>query len=81
MDAMKIAVLALLLAGCATPEERAAKIEAQYRPFCEKFGLSVGTPDYVKCLVDMYNGDAGRAASKDMTNAIRMQDERARRRY
>ena len=36
-------ILAVLLAGCATPEQRAEKDMARFGPYCEKMGYESQT--------------------------------------
>ncbi len=52
------ALLAALLAGCATPEERAARVQAEvqdmirvYGPGCEKMGYTKDTDLWRECIL------------------------------
>jgi len=68
MIEMRIAVLAaaLLLAGCATPQQRAqemaAYIEENYGPTCVTLGYKPDTDAYRNCMLSMYNTDQVRNA-------------------
>lgn len=52
------ALLAALLAGCATPEERAARVQAEvqemiqvYGPGCERMGFAKDTDPWRQCIL------------------------------
>jgi hypothetical protein len=54
-------VLAALIGGCATPEQRAEElagyISENYGPTCVKLGYAAGTDSHRNCMVSMYNAD------------------------
>jgi hypothetical protein len=39
-----------MLAGCATPQERAAKAIKRHGPYCEALGLAPGKPAFAGCV-------------------------------
>ena len=43
-------ILAVLLAGCATPEQRAEKDMARFGPYCEKMGYESQTDKWRECI-------------------------------
>jgi hypothetical protein len=51
----------LLLAACATPEQRAdemaAYISENYGPTCAKLGYAAGSEGHRNCMLSMYNTD------------------------
>lgn len=51
----------LLLAGCATPEQRAEElanyIAENYGQTCVKLGYQTGTEGHRNCMLQMYNTD------------------------
>jgi len=56
---------ALLLAGCATPAERAAQVQREveemivvYGPGCERLGFANGTDDWRNCILRLSARDA-----------------------
>jgi len=58
---MRSLSLVLLLAACATPEQRAedmaAYINVNYGLVCEKLGYVPGSDPHRNCMVSMYNTD------------------------
>ncbi|MBW8365810.1 MAG: hypothetical protein K0M39_14775 [Rhizobium sp.] len=59
-----IAVAAIVLAGCATPQEKAAKSLERQGPYCTALGFKEGTTEWRDCVVN-------RQASEDaMVSAI-----------
>lgn len=54
---MRIALIALLLAGCATPEQRAARAIERYAPFCEKLGFKANTDPWRQCIQQQADSD------------------------
>lgn len=60
-------ILALLLAACASPEQRAENtaeyIFANYGLVCEKLGYATGSEKHRDCMVSMYNADEIRSAT------------------
>jgi hypothetical protein len=61
MRTVCVVLLSLLLASCATPEQRAEDtanfIKSGYGPVCEKLGYSPGTDAHRNCMVSMFNAD------------------------
>lgn len=47
---MRYVLIALLLAGCATPEQRAANAIARFGPYCEKLGYQTNTDSWRSCI-------------------------------
>lgn len=43
-------LILLLLAACATPEERADRAIARHGPYCERLGYERGTKDWRDCI-------------------------------
>ena len=54
--------LVLVLAGCATPEERAQQVIAAYGPYCERLGYTPNTDTWRQCI-----------QTEDMRDAMAMQ--------
>jgi hypothetical protein len=57
---LKAAMVAALLAGCATTAERAAQMQAEvddmvavYGPACEKIGFQSGTDPWRNCILEL----------------------------
>ena len=57
---LKTALLAVLLTGCATTAERAARMQAEvdemvavYGPACEKIGFQPGTDPWRNCVLGL----------------------------
>lgn len=46
----KLALIALLLAGCAGPEKQAEQEMAAFGPYCQRLGLEPGTPQFALCV-------------------------------
>jgi len=59
--------LALLLAACATPEQRADEmagyITENYGATCAKLGYETGSDSHRNCMLSMYNADQVRFAT------------------
>ena len=47
-------VLAVLLAGCVTKQEREARQQANREARCASFGFHEGTPEFSRCLQELY---------------------------
>jgi len=73
---------AMLLAACATPEQRAAfnasiaqrQVREVYAPRCQAFGYEPGTNEFAGCverLATQDNGDAARAQAAAAAALIR----------
>jgi len=70
----------LLLSACASREQVAARkaeaeraAEAQRDARCASFGYKVGTPDYSRCLENLYIQDQQTAAAEKAEDAARVQ--------
>lgn len=50
---MRLVLVVMALAACATPEQRAQKIEAQYGPVCESLGVAKGSEKYLDCMLKL----------------------------
>jgi hypothetical protein len=60
---MRYLLIALLLVGCATPEQRAAEMIADYGPFCETMGFQPNTDTWRQCIVNQSNSEMARRAA------------------
>jgi hypothetical protein len=47
---MRYLLIAVLLAGCATPEQRADKAIDRYGAYCERLGNKSKTPEWSACI-------------------------------
>ena len=47
---MRYLVLLLMLAGCATPEQRAMQAMAEFGPYCQKLGYQRDTDAWRHCI-------------------------------
>ena len=60
-------IFLLLLAACATPEQRAedtaSYINLNYGPLCEKLGYAPGSEKHRDCMVSMFNADEIRSGA------------------
>lgn len=56
---MRYVLIALLLCGCATQEQRLAKAEET----CEKIGYAPGTDKFLDCKAEEYRADRARRAA------------------
>jgi hypothetical protein len=61
-------LLIALLSGCATPEERAARVQAEveemmrvYGPGCEKLGFAKDTEQWRQCVLHLSSRDSYRS--------------------
>jgi hypothetical protein len=79
-NAALVLATAVLLTGCASREEIAAKKAAAERAAqasrearCTSFGYKSGAPDYSRCLESMYLQDQQMAAAKEAEDAARAQ--------
>lgn len=48
---MKRLFFLLLLAGCATPQERAQRVVARHAPVCEALGFQRGSDQWRQCVL------------------------------
>jgi hypothetical protein len=63
-------LIAIVLAGCATPAEQAAEAERDvermmliYGPACEKLGFKANTDPWRNCVIGLSQKDAARQSS------------------
>ena len=47
---MRYLLIAILLVGCATPEQRADRALSRYGPYCEKLGFAPDSDAYRNCI-------------------------------
>ena len=61
----RLIAVALLLGGCATPEQRAEQMIARHAPVCEKLGFTKDTDPWRQCILqqDAETSAASRAAA------------------
>jgi len=50
---MRYLLIAVLLAGCATPEQRADKMVARYGPICDRLGYNRTSDAWRDCVVKL----------------------------
>lgn len=50
---MRIVLIALLLAGCATPEQRAENAISEYGPYCDKMGYQRTANEWRDCVAKL----------------------------
>ena len=50
---MRLVLVVMALAACATPEQRAEKIEARYGPVCESLGVAKGSEKHLDCALKL----------------------------
>lgn len=62
-----LALIALFLAACATPEQRGAyiadHIERTFGPTCKAMGYQPDTDKYRECKLSLFNADTQRAGA------------------
>ena len=70
-------LLVALLAACATPEQRAARVEQEvtamiqeYGPGCERLGYKADTDPWRECILRLANKDALQRREIMTTNCI-----------
>jgi hypothetical protein len=68
---MRYLTVLLLLAGCATPEERADRMISSFGPTCERLGYQQGSDKYRDCIVQMHSADQQRRSGASTAAAIR----------
>lgn len=56
---MRYVLIALMLAGCATPEQRIERGAARAVMACEKIGYASGTPENKECAAKLMQSSAG----------------------
>lgn len=66
---MRYALIFLLLAGCATPEEKADRAIANYSPYCEKLGYARDSDTWRQCIQTQVS-DKRAAASRASAAAL-----------
>lgn len=69
-------LLAATLAGCATPQERAAKVIAKYGPYCQGLGLKVGSEPFAACV--QQEDARASAAAAAFNDQMQMRTQRVR---
>ena len=47
-----LSIAFLLVSGCATPEQRAQRIIANYGPYCEGLGYTVNSNEWRNCIMN-----------------------------
>lgn len=47
---MRYLLIALVLVGCATPEQRAERAMVRFGPYCEKLGYTADTDQWRNCV-------------------------------
>jgi hypothetical protein len=71
---MRVLAIVLLLAACATPEQRAdataAYINDNYGLVCEKLGYAAGSEKHRDCMVSMFNADSIRNAQQSLGGGL-----------
>lgn len=55
---MRLMLTALLLVGCATPQERADRAIARFGPYCERLGYTSQTDSWRQCILSLRNDSA-----------------------
>jgi len=56
---MRLLLILLLLAGCATPEQKADKMVERYGPACSKLGYQADSDKWRDCIVAMNGSRRG----------------------
>lgn len=59
-----LTVLAILIAGCATPQERAQRLIATHAPFCDALGYQRSSEEWRRCVlarIQQAQGDTANA--------------------
>lgn len=64
---MKRYLFVLLLAGCATPQERAQAYRTALENRCSAYGFTAGTPDFARCMMQLD------AAARQQNDALLIQ--------
>jgi hypothetical protein len=77
MRALAVSLLMLLIAGCATPEQRAAQVQREveelirvYGPGCEKLGFKTDTDQWRDCVLRLATKDKLERRDFTTTNCI-----------
>lgn len=68
---MRYLFVLLLLAGCATPEQRADRMIGKFGPMCERLGYTPATDRFRDCIVQMHAADEQRSSGAAAAAAIR----------
>lgn len=55
-----LAILAVTLTGCATPEQRAQAMLDEFGPVCAVLGFKAGTQEYSQCVLQSATADQQR---------------------
>lgn len=68
---MRYLFVLLLLAGCATQEERAERAIARYAPYCEKLGHAQDTDPWRHCIqMQSANDTSARQRAQQNANQV-----------
>ena len=77
MRALAVPLLMLLIAGCATPEQRAAQVQREveelirvYGPGCEKLGFKADSDQWRDCVLRLATKDKLERRDFTTTNCI-----------
>ena len=77
MRALAISLLMLFIAGCATPEQRAAQVQREveelisvYGPGCEKLGFKTDSDQWRDCVLRLATKDKLERRDFTTTNCI-----------
>ena len=77
MRALAVSLLMLFIAGCATPEQRAAQVEREveelirvYGPGCEKLGFKADSDQWRDCVLRLATKDKLERRDFTTTNCI-----------
>jgi len=52
-----------ILAGCASPAERAAQLQAREQATCERYGFQPGTDSFAQCMMQIDQANQNRRAA------------------
>ena len=69
---MRYLLLVLLLSGCASPEQKAARDIVRYAPYCETLGYQPNTNDWRQCVREE-RANAVAASQRAVNNAATLQ--------
>ena len=77
MRALAVSLLMLFIAGCATPEQRAAQVEREveemirvYGPGCEKLGFKTDSDQWRDCVLRLATKDKLERRDFTTTNCV-----------
>lgn len=60
-------IVALFLAACMTPQQRAEQMERDFGPQCRQLGHAPGGAEYGRCLQALHNGEVIDAMQRTIT--------------